>query len=151
MRFQAPLVASVVGSCLSVIVSDFTATLGTDTLARPARASVVVALLWSSMLTSLGSTMTAVAGVAMFAGYHDRHAGITKTIVRKIRQWRGLGPKQERISNRAASPVPTVLSAITDAHRDQHAQIAFRAAIVASRVRRPLTLQKIDLTFRHSC
>lgn len=96
------------------------------------------------MLTSLGATMTAVAGLAMHAGYHDAHVGITKKIVRMVRGWRraqkGL-PDHEEVRNRwssvgarSGSPAPTALSAITDGHRRQHAAVSFRSAVVASRV-----------------
>ncbi|KAF9463964.1 hypothetical protein BDZ94DRAFT_1257884 [Collybia nuda] len=136
----APLIASVVGSCLSVVVADLTSSLGPDPLTRPARASAVIALLWSAMLTSLGSAMTAVAGLAMHAGYHDAHVGITKKIVRLLREWRAArktlpdhGELRTR-GTRPTSPVPTVLSAITDGHRGQHAAVSFRAAVVASRL-----------------
>lgn len=96
------------------------------------------------MLTSLGATMTAVAGLAMHAGYHDAHVGITKKIVRMLRRWRrarkGLPDHVEVRSRgsgvgvRSGSPAPTVLSAITDGHRGQHAAVSFRSAVVASRV-----------------
>ncbi|KIY65424.1 hypothetical protein CYLTODRAFT_456301 [Cylindrobasidium torrendii FP15055 ss-10] len=138
----APLIASVVGSCLSVVVADFSTALDDDPRKRPARASAVMALLWSAMLTSLGSTMTAVAGLAMNSGYHDAHVGVTKKLARVIRQWKnGNAPlprharrPSSRHSPRAPSPAPTVLSTITDHHKEQHQAVAFRAAVVASRL-----------------
>ncbi|KAF9052417.1 hypothetical protein BDZ89DRAFT_1125849 [Hymenopellis radicata] len=140
----SPLIASVVGSCLSVIVADFATSLSEDPHARPARASAVITLLWCSMLTSLGSTMTAVAGLAMSAGYHDNHVGVTKKIVRMLREWKRAGKglpnhsessrRYSGVEARPGSPAPTILSAITDRHRDQYAAVTFRAAVVASRL-----------------
>lgn len=91
--------------------------------------------------------MTAVAGLAMSSGYHDHHVGVTKRIVRFVRQWHasrnprhsgGNMPLAE-ISNahaemRAPSPA---LSAITDTNKDQHAIASFRAAVVSARVGLP--------------
>lgn len=89
--------------------------------------------------------MTAVAGLAMHAGYHDSHVGVTKRIVRFLRQWRkdrkAMKRKREvethqhvtdvRVDSRAASPA---LSAVTDGHKEQHMIASFRAAVVSSRV-----------------
>ncbi|KAK7677734.1 hypothetical protein QCA50_019286 [Cerrena zonata] len=141
----APLIASVVSSCTSVICADLTSALGDDPHSRPAKASAVVALLWCALVTSLGSTMMAVAGLAMHAGYHDSHVGVTKRIVRFLRQWRkdrkALKRRQEvetghydtdvHLNVRAVSPA---LSAVTDGHKEQHAMASFRAAVVSSRL-----------------
>ncbi|KIY44669.1 hypothetical protein FISHEDRAFT_61713 [Fistulina hepatica ATCC 64428] len=144
---KAPLIASVVSSCTSVICSDFTAALGDDPMSRPARASAVVTLLWCAMVTSLGSAMTAVAGLSLHAGYHDAHVGITKRVVRFLRQWR----RERRARRQSLSmahmahvdggrlhppsrPAPEVLSALTDDKREQNTLASFRAAVVSVRL-----------------
>ncbi|KAF5385149.1 hypothetical protein D9615_001085 [Tricholomella constricta] len=121
----APLIASVVASCLSVVVDDFASSLGEDPLARPARASAVITLLWCSVLTSLGSTMIAVSGLAMHAGYHNSHVGVTEKITRVLREWR---------RTRSGSPAPTISSMIMDRRRSQYAAVSLRASVVASRL-----------------
>lgn len=143
-----------------MICADLTSALGNDPHSRPARASVVVALLWCALVTSLGSTMTAVAGLALHAGYHDSHVGVTKRIVRFLRQWRDDRKArknaqhveaQERsgtdvhVDIRAVSPA---LSAVTDGHREQHLAASFRAAVVSSRVSlpSPILLWAVELT-----
>ncbi|KAF9535723.1 hypothetical protein CPB83DRAFT_842227 [Crepidotus variabilis] len=140
----APLIASVVSSCTSVISADMTAALGADPLQRPAKASVVVALLWCALITSLGSTMTAVAGLAIHGGYHDSHVGITKRIVRFIRgRWHKETPVRDvevhhDHGKTARSPSPlrphSMLSAITDGHKQIHEFAAFRSAVVSARL-----------------
>lgn len=93
--------------------------------------------------------MTAVAGLAMHAGYHDSHVGVTKRIVRFLRsRWKHEVPRgpaelphHEGIANgkrtRSPSPYPpqSMLSAITDTHKETHAFAAFRAAVISARVR----------------
>ena len=122
--------------------------MGDDPHDRPAKASVVVALLWCALVTSLGSTMMAVAGLAMHAGYHDSHVGVTKRITRFLRQWRKdrkvlknnngvethlrVSDAPETLQARAASPA---LSTLTNGHKEQHLIASFRAAVVSSRVR----------------
>ncbi|KAF5329137.1 hypothetical protein D9758_017156 [Tetrapyrgos nigripes] len=148
----APLIASVVSSCTSVISADFTSALGDDPSARPAKASAAVALLWCALITSLGSTMTAVAGLALHAGYHDSHVGVTKRIVRFLRQWREEHKAARRRSQQSQTleapyvaeyrssmhldvrPMSPALSAVTDDHRDQHMVASFRAAVVSARL-----------------
>ena len=56
---------------------------------RPPTAHATVALMWSGIITSMGSTMMAVAGLAMAAGYHESHAGLTTWIAKLLR-----GPRQ---------------------------------------------------------
>lgn len=143
----APLIASVVSSCTSVISADFTSALGNEPAARPAKASVAVTLLWCALITSLGSTMTAVAGLALHAGYHDSHVGITKRIIRFLRRWhderraakRGRQPVAQDVHVRSSvhlevRPVSPALSAVTDAHTEQHLVASFRAAVVSARL-----------------
>ncbi|KAF8965561.1 hypothetical protein BDZ97DRAFT_767218 [Flammula alnicola] len=131
----APLIASVVSSCTSGICADLTAVLGADPMTRPVRASVVIALLWCALVTSLGATMTAVAGLAMSAGYHDGHVGVTKRIVRFLRQWHASRPRSlPRHQEHEMRPPSPALSAITDMHRSQHATASFRAAVVSARL-----------------
>ncbi|KAK7436423.1 hypothetical protein VKT23_019134 [Stygiomarasmius scandens] len=156
LAIGAPLIASVVSSCTSVICADLTSALGSDPITRPAKASVVVTLLWCALITSLGSTMTAVAGLAMHAGYHDSHVGVTKRIVRFLRQWReerkaAKSMKREsRLDSRQLEiPLPDhsksniyldvrvpspALSTVTDGHREQHMIASFRAAVVSARL-----------------
>ncbi|KAF8075027.1 hypothetical protein FPV67DRAFT_1475769 [Lyophyllum atratum] len=143
----APLIASVVSSCTSVIAADFASVMANDPIARPAKASVAVTLLWCALITSLGSTMTAVAGLALHAGYHDSHVGVTKRIVRFLRQWRDDRKAAKRGQHLAAHdthvrssihleirPVSPVLSAVTDGHKEQHLVASFRAAVVSARL-----------------
>ncbi|KAF8196563.1 hypothetical protein BJ912DRAFT_955664 [Pholiota molesta] len=138
LSIGAPLIASVVSSCTSAICADLTAILGTDPLNRPARASAIVALLWCALVTGLGATMTAVAGLAMSAGYHDHHVGVTKKIMRFLRQWHA-NRRQSRASfaemreHEIRVPSPA-LSVITDTHKSQHAMASFRAAVVSARL-----------------
>ncbi|KAL0952155.1 hypothetical protein HGRIS_008771 [Hohenbuehelia grisea] len=147
----APLIASVVSSCTSVICADLAAALGNEPMDRPAKASAVVGLLWCALVTSLGSTMTAVAGLAMHAGYHDSHVGVTKRIVRFLRRWRDERRAARREERRHVEgqpqdhehvkhsihldvrPPSPVLSAVTDGHRDLHLIASFRAAVVSAR------------------
>lgn len=122
-----------------------TASLGSDPHQRPVQASVVIALIWSALVTSLGSTLTAVAGLALHAGYHDQHVGITKRIVRFLRsRWKKDVKDRDaehneytKAESRTPSPYPqpSVLSAITDGHRKIHEFCSFRAAVVSARVR----------------
>ncbi|KAF9483095.1 hypothetical protein BDN70DRAFT_874142 [Pholiota conissans] len=137
LSIGAPLIASVVSSCTSGICADLTAVLGADPLTRPVRASVIIALLWSALITSLGATMTAVAGLAMSAGYHDSHVGVTKKIVRFVRQWHSKHRTRTSFSevrDHEMRPPSPALSAITDTHKDQHAAASFRAAVVSARL-----------------
>jgi len=91
--------------------------------------------------------MTAVAGLALHAGYHDSHVGVTKRIVRFLRQWRDDQKAAKRGQHPAAHdthgrpsihlevrPVSPVLSAVTDGHKEQHLVASFRAAVVSARV-----------------
>ncbi|TFK38374.1 hypothetical protein BDQ12DRAFT_735500 [Crucibulum laeve] len=143
----APLISSVVSSCTSVICADLTSALGATPMTRPTHASAVIGLLWCALITSLGSAMTAVAGLAMHAGYHDSHVGVTKTIVRFLRRWQKEhlhrrhndehfhrhSHEENRPSIEMRVPSPA-LSAITDGHKDQHAIASFRAAVVSARL-----------------
>ncbi|THV06307.1 hypothetical protein K435DRAFT_773286 [Dendrothele bispora CBS 962.96] len=104
LAIGAPLIASVVSSCTSVISADLTSALDPDPTSRPAKASVIVTLLWCALITSLGSTMTAVSGLAMHAGYHDSHVGVTKRIVRFLREWREERKAAKRKSSMLAAP-----------------------------------------------
>lgn len=139
---QAPLIASVVVSCLSVMRDEIESVFGDDVRSRPLSAQITVALMWAATVTSLGSTMIAVAGLAMAAGYHDSHVGITKTIIRKIRR------KQERMpralsnihasdgcQNRAPSPANTFA---TTFKKERHSLAALRASEVSARVSSPI-------------
>ncbi len=134
---QAPLIASVVVSCISAMRDEISAAFGDDIRSRPPSAQIIFALMWAATVTSLGSTMIAVAGLAMASGYHDSHVGITKTIIRKIRAWRRRLKKapatQEPDVNqiRIPSPVPTVA---TIQKKERHALAALRAAEVSARV-----------------
>lgn len=90
--------------------------------------------------------MTAVAGLAMHAGYHDSHVGVTKRIVRFLRsRWKRETPRgpaalphHEATGKRTRTPSPyppqSMLSAITDTHKEMHAFASFRAAVVSARV-----------------
>lgn len=105
--------------------------------------------------------MMAVAGLAMHAGYHDSHVGVTKRIVRFLRQWRkdrkALKRRQEvetghydtdvHLNVRAVSPA---LSAVTDGHKEQHAMASFRAAVVSSRVRLSFSVSKRIVAYSES-
>ena len=135
---QAPLIASVVVSCLSVMRDEIESVFGDDARSRPLAAQITIALMWAATVTSLGSTMIAVAGLAMAAGYHDSHVGITKAIIRKIRR------KQERMpralstvhtsdghQNRAPSPANTFATAYK---KERHSLAALRASEVSARV-----------------
>lgn len=102
-----------------------------------------MALLWCALVTSLGATMTAVAGLAIHAGYHDSHVGITKRVVRFIRsRWKGEArgdaehhhDQQRKTTTPSPHPPPSMLSAITDGHKEIHAFASFRAAVVSARV-----------------
>ncbi|KJA27986.1 hypothetical protein HYPSUDRAFT_792007 [Hypholoma sublateritium FD-334 SS-4] len=138
LSIGAPLIASVVSSCTSGICADLTAILGADPLTRPARASAVIALLWCALVTSLGATMTAVAGLAMSWGYHDAHVGVTKRIVRFVRQWQASRRQHSatfaNVREHETRPPSPALSAITDLHREQHVMASFRAAVVSARL-----------------
>ncbi|KAJ3478145.1 hypothetical protein NLI96_g9972 [Meripilus lineatus] len=137
LSIGAPLIASVVVSCLSVMRDEIESVFGDDVRSRPLSAQITVALMWAATVTSLGSTMIAVAGLAMAAGYHDSHVGITKTIIRKIRR------KQERMpralsnihasdgcQNRAPSPANTFA---TTFKKERHSLAALRASEVSAR------------------
>ena len=62
---------------------------------RPPTAQATVALMWSGIITSMGSTMMAVAGLAMAAGYHESHTGLTMWIAKLHRGTRQLTPTDD--------------------------------------------------------
>lgn len=82
--------------------------------------------------------MTAVAGLAMSSGYHDAHVGVTKRIVRFVRQWQASRRQRSAAFAHAREyetrPPSPALSAITDTHKEQHAMASLRAAVVSARV-----------------
>ncbi|GLB34276.1 hypothetical protein LshimejAT787_0111600 [Lyophyllum shimeji] len=145
----APLIASVVSSCTSVISADFTAALGNDPSGRPAKASIAVTFLWCALVTSLGSTMIAVSGLALHAGYHDSHVGMTKRIVRHLRRWRdelraAKGGRQSQAAGQdvdvgssmrlEARPHSPAVGAMTDDLTEQQLHASFCAAVIAARL-----------------
>ena len=93
--------------------------------------------------------MTAVAGLAMSSGYHDAHVGVTKRIVRFVRQWqasrRHPGTAYVHEHEHDIRPPSPALSAITDTHKEQHAMASFRAAVVSARVSRSFSQARIIL------
>ncbi|KAI0795964.1 hypothetical protein C8Q75DRAFT_744604 [Abortiporus biennis] len=134
LSIGAPLIASVVISCLSVMRDEISARFGDDIPSRPFSAKATFALMWAATITGLGSTMIAVAGLAMEAGYHDSHVGVTKTIARRLRAWR-MRRKSNHIGEeehiREPSPARTVATALK---KERHALAALRAAEVSARV-----------------
>lgn len=90
--------------------------------------------------------MSAVAGLAIAAGYHDSHVGVTKLVVRRFRVWRrrhggirheerGIGEGEEGRRSRPVSvqsgPMPSI---VTVERIKQHHRGALRAAEVSARV-----------------
>ncbi|KAL4249004.1 hypothetical protein ABKN59_006396 [Abortiporus biennis] len=147
LSIGAPLIASVVISCLSVMRDEISARFGDDIPSRPFSAKATFALMWAATITGLGSTMIAVAGLAMEAGYHDSHVGVTKTIARRLRAWR-MRRKSNHIGEeehiREPSPARTVATALK---KERHAVAALRAAEVSARLLgASITILAISLT-----
>jgi len=155
LAIGAPLLASVVVSCLSVVQAELASAFPDAPSTRPPGVQAAVALMWSAVATTLGSALIAVAGLAIAAGYHDSHVGVTKTIVRRIRAWkrarrnqsgvqRGLDGKdhvaagaalESSVHPHTSSFPPSVVHSIgTVEKRNQHGQAALRAAEVSARL-----------------
>jgi len=141
----------VVVSIMAVVQAELVAAFPNDTpVDRPARTQAVLSLMWGAVITSLGSTMSAVAGLAMAAGYHDSHVGLTKLIVRRIRAFGHRNkprPDEEEEAqaeelrspmsdvhvdvSRATTPGPSI---VTQNHEYQHSLAAHKASEVSTRV-----------------
>lgn len=142
LPIQAPLIASVVSSCTGAISNDFDVALDADPHTRPVSASVIIALLWSAQLVSLGSSLTAVAGLALDAGYHDHRQSLVTRISSVFKPWISQrhspsAAQDDSLAHNlhAALEVPRGPSPImSDAHRRMHNHVSFSAAVVSARV-----------------
>ncbi|EIM90741.1 uncharacterized protein STEHIDRAFT_144307 [Stereum hirsutum FP-91666 SS1] len=85
LAIGAPLLTSVIISTFSIIQAELSSAYpspSTTPHSRPASAQACITLMWSAMMISLGAALISVAGLAISAGYHDSHSGVTRTVAR---------------------------------------------------------------------